>query len=161
VGNPVWALAGVRRLRWQGTSVLEWGKRDLCPRSDPGSLLPYVPQSQVPWDWIGADAVFHSPGLRIPWGILCGPLRVLGDFAGKVPQCSSHRYTLDFSGNHSGNTHISLVTKKENMHLTFLSCGNNYISAILKTIQIFSIGKNRRKVEAVFSLARTVIGKFF
>ena len=28
-------------------------------------------------------------GLRIPWGILCGPLRLSGDSPGKVPQCSS------------------------------------------------------------------------
>ena len=59
--NPVWALAGVRRLCWQGSPGLEWSGRDLCPRSGPGSLLPYVPQSQVPCDWIGAGAVFHSP----------------------------------------------------------------------------------------------------
>jgi hypothetical protein len=57
----VWALAGVRRLRWQGSPGLEWSGRGLCPRSSPGSLLPYVPQSQVPRDWIGAGAVFHSP----------------------------------------------------------------------------------------------------
>jgi hypothetical protein len=43
----VWALAGVRRLRWQGSPGLEWSGRGLCPRSGPGSLLPYVPQSQV------------------------------------------------------------------------------------------------------------------
>ena len=59
--NPVWALAGVRRLRWQGSPGLEWSGRGLCPRSSPGSLLPYVLQSQVPRDWIGAGAVFHSP----------------------------------------------------------------------------------------------------
>ena len=40
--------------------MLEWGGRDLCPRSGPGSLLPYLLQSQVPRDWIGAEAVFHS-----------------------------------------------------------------------------------------------------
>jgi hypothetical protein len=61
VWNPVWALVGVRRLRWQGSPVLEWSGRGLCPRSSPGSLLPYVPQSQVPRDWIGAGAMFHSP----------------------------------------------------------------------------------------------------
>jgi hypothetical protein len=33
----------------------------MCPRSGPGSLLPYVLHSQVPRDWIGASAVFHSP----------------------------------------------------------------------------------------------------
>jgi hypothetical protein len=57
----VWALVGVSRLRWQGSPGLEWSGRGLCPRSGPGSLLPYVPQSQVPRDWIGAGAVFHSP----------------------------------------------------------------------------------------------------
>jgi hypothetical protein len=57
----VWALVGVRRLRWQGTPGLVWNGRDLCPRSGPGSLLPYVLQSQVPHDWIGAGAVFYSP----------------------------------------------------------------------------------------------------
>jgi hypothetical protein len=61
VWNPVWALAGVMRLRWQGSLGLEWSGRGLCPRSSLGSLLPYVPQSQVPRDWIGAGAVFHSP----------------------------------------------------------------------------------------------------
>jgi hypothetical protein len=57
----VWALSDVGRLRWQGTLGLEWSGRGLCPRSGPGSLLPYFPQSQVPRDWIGAGAVFHSP----------------------------------------------------------------------------------------------------
>jgi hypothetical protein len=41
--------------------VLEWSRRDLCPTSGPGSLLPYLQQSQVPRDWIGAGVVFHSP----------------------------------------------------------------------------------------------------
>ena len=85
MGNPVWALAGVGRLRWQGTLGLEWSRRDLCPRSGPGSLLPYLQQSQVPRDWIGAEAVFHSPEvLGSRGGILCGSLPVLGDSAGKV-----------------------------------------------------------------------------
>jgi hypothetical protein len=146
----VWALAGVRQLFWQGSPGLEWSGRGFCPGSGPGSLLPYVPQSQVPRDWIGAGAVFHSPevlgsrgescvgpcgcqatplarkpwagmerkgilswvrpgqsvslctavsgsarldwgrccvpltrGLRIPWGILWGPLRVSGNSAGQ------------------------------------------------------------------------------
>ena len=59
MGNPVWALAGVRRLCWQGSPGLEWSGRGLCPRSGPGSLLPYVPQSRVPRDWIGAGAEPH------------------------------------------------------------------------------------------------------
>jgi hypothetical protein len=74
MGNPVWALAGVGRLRWQGTQVLKWRGRDLCPRSGPGSLLPYLPQSQVPSDWIGAGAVFHSPEVLGSRGEFCvGP----------------------------------------------------------------------------------------
>jgi hypothetical protein len=74
VWNPVWALAGVRRLRWQGSPGLEWSGRGLCPRSGPGSLLPYVLQSQVPRDWIGAGAVFHSPEVLGSHGESCvGP----------------------------------------------------------------------------------------
>ena len=64
VGSPVWALAGVGQDSAgevaRGSS-LESSGRDLCPRSGPGSLLPYVLQSQVPRDWIGAGTVFHSP----------------------------------------------------------------------------------------------------
>jgi hypothetical protein len=70
----VWALVGVRRLRWQGSLGLEWRGRGLCPRSGPGSLLPYVPQSQVQRDWIGAGAVFHSPDVLGSGGESCvGP----------------------------------------------------------------------------------------
>jgi hypothetical protein len=70
----VWALAGVRRFRWQGTPVLEWSGRDLWPGSGPGSLLPYFLQSQVPLDWIVADAVFHSPEVLGSRGESCvGP----------------------------------------------------------------------------------------
>jgi hypothetical protein len=55
-------------------TVLEWSGRDLCPRSGPGSLLPYLLQSQVPRDWIGADAVFHSPEVLGSHGESCvGP----------------------------------------------------------------------------------------
>jgi hypothetical protein len=70
----VWALAGVRRLCWQGSLGLEWSGRGFCPGSGPGSLLPYVPQSQVPRDWIGAGAVFHSPEVLGSRGESCvGP----------------------------------------------------------------------------------------
>jgi hypothetical protein len=64
VGSPVWALAGVGQDsagKVARGSSLESSGMDLCPRSGPGSLLPYVPQSQVLRDWIGAGAVFHSP----------------------------------------------------------------------------------------------------
>jgi hypothetical protein len=37
-----------------------------------------------------AEVVFHSPEhLRISWGVLCGPLQVSGDSAGKVARGSS------------------------------------------------------------------------
>jgi hypothetical protein len=39
-------------------------------------------------DW-GRRCVPLTRGLRIPWGILCGPLRVSGDSAGKAPRCST------------------------------------------------------------------------
>jgi hypothetical protein len=70
------------------------------PRVDLKGLVPQV----RPWssaslvnavsgstrlDW-GRRCVPLTRGLRISWGILCGPLRVSGDSAGKVPQCSSH-----------------------------------------------------------------------
>jgi hypothetical protein len=73
VGSPVWALAGVGQdsaVKVARGSSLESSGRDLCPRSGPGSLLPYVPQSRVPRDWIGAGTVVHSPevlGSRGEW----------------------------------------------------------------------------------------------
>jgi hypothetical protein len=67
---------GVRRLRWQGSPGLKWSGRGLCPRSGPGSLLPYVLQSQISCDWIGAGAVFHSPEVLGSRGESCvGPCR--------------------------------------------------------------------------------------
>jgi hypothetical protein len=60
----VWALAGVGQdsaVKVARGSSLESSGRDLCPRSGPGSLLPYVPQSRVPRDCIGAGTVIHSP----------------------------------------------------------------------------------------------------
>jgi hypothetical protein len=50
--GPCGCLAGVRQLRWPGSPGLEWSGRGFCPGSGPGSLLPYVLQSQVPRDWI-------------------------------------------------------------------------------------------------------------
>jgi hypothetical protein len=74
MGKTVWALSGVGRVRWQGTLGLELSGRGLCPRSGPGSLLPYFPRSQVPRDWIGAGAVFHSPEVLGSRGESCvGP----------------------------------------------------------------------------------------
>jgi hypothetical protein len=37
----------------------------------------------------GRSCVPHTRGLRIPWGILCGPLRVSGNSAGKEARGSS------------------------------------------------------------------------
>ena len=86
----MWALAGVRRLSWQGSPGLEWSGRGLCPRSGPGSLLPYVQQSQVPRDWIGAGAVFYSSEVLDPVGSPVWALAGVGqDSAGKVARGSS------------------------------------------------------------------------
>ena len=69
--DPCWCW---ERLRWQGTPGLEWSGRGLCPRSGPGSPLPYLPQSQVLSVWIGAGAVFHSPEVLGSRGESCvGP----------------------------------------------------------------------------------------
>jgi hypothetical protein len=78
------------RLCWQGSPGLEWSGRGLCPRSGLGSLLPYVLQSQVPRDWIGAGAVFHSPEVLGSRGESCvGPCGCWADSAGKVAGGSS------------------------------------------------------------------------
>jgi hypothetical protein len=91
VGNPVWALAGVGRLRWQGSPGLEWSGRGLCPRSGPGSLLPYFPQSQVPRDWIGAGAVFHSPEVLGSSGESCvGPCGCRATPLARYPGARGH-----------------------------------------------------------------------
>jgi hypothetical protein len=67
--------------------MLEWSGRGLCPRSGPGSLLPYLPQSQVLCDWIGADTVFHSPEVLGSRGNPVWALQGVGrDSAGKVPR---------------------------------------------------------------------------
>jgi hypothetical protein len=62
----------------------------MCSRSGPGSLLPYVPQSQVLRDWIGAGAVFHSPEVLGSRGSPVWALAGVGqDFAGKVARGST------------------------------------------------------------------------
>jgi hypothetical protein len=103
VGSPVWALAGVGQDsagKVARGSSLESSGRDLCPRSGPGSLLPYVPQSQVPRDWIGASAVFHSPEVLGSRGESRVALAGVGqDSAGKeAPQAAFHGATVDQAG---------------------------------------------------------------
>jgi hypothetical protein len=78
------------RLCWQGSLGLEWSGRGLCPRSGPGNLLPYVLQSQVPRDWIGVGAVFHSPEVLGSRGESCvGPCGCWAGLSGKVARGSS------------------------------------------------------------------------
>jgi hypothetical protein len=49
-------------------------RKELVPQVRPGSPLPYLPQSQVLSDWIGAGAVFHSPEVLGSRGESCvGP----------------------------------------------------------------------------------------
>ena len=90
MGNPVWALAGVGRLCWQGTPVLEWSGKGLMPHVRPGSTASLVTavSGSARLDW-GRRCVPLTRGLRILWGILCGSLRVSGDSAGKAPRCLS------------------------------------------------------------------------
>jgi hypothetical protein len=64
-------------------------RKGLVPQVRPGSsasLFTAVSCSER-LDW-GRRCVPLTRGLRIPWGILCGPLRVSGDSAGKAPRCS-------------------------------------------------------------------------
>jgi hypothetical protein len=52
------------------------GPEGTCAKIRQGYLLPYLLQSQVPPEWIGADAVFHSPEVLGSCGWSCvGPCR--------------------------------------------------------------------------------------
>ena len=89
MGDPVGVLAGVWRLRARnpGAGV---DRQGLVPLIKPGYLLPKFMQSQVPCDWIGEDAVFHSAvtrGLKILWRVLWESLRVSRDSEGKELRC--------------------------------------------------------------------------
>ena len=63
-------------------------RKGLVPLLRPGFLLPELMQSQVQRDWIGAEAVFHSPEvLRSRLKGLVGTLRVSAYSASNVPWC--------------------------------------------------------------------------
>jgi hypothetical protein len=47
-------------------------QKGIVPLIRPGYLLPYLIQFQVLLDWIGADAVFHSPEVLRSHGGSCG-----------------------------------------------------------------------------------------
>jgi hypothetical protein len=49
-------------------------QKGLVPLLRPGFLLPELMQSQVQRDWIGAEAVFHSPEVLRTRGVSCGYL---------------------------------------------------------------------------------------
>jgi hypothetical protein len=65
-------------------------RKGLVPQVRPGSSASLVNavSGSARLDW-GRRCVPLTRGLRILWGILCGPLRVSGDSAGKAPRCSS------------------------------------------------------------------------
>jgi hypothetical protein len=73
---------------WEGNSLLSFsGQSILCRQA-------LFLQGRYPDIWCsnqppGRSCVPLARGLRIPCGILCGPLRVSGDSAVKVPRCSS------------------------------------------------------------------------
>ena len=90
MADPVWVLAGVRRLPGPGTLVLQWAVRDLIPGSGPGlsaSLINAVSGlSRLDWS---RCCVPLTRGFRILWRILCGSLRVSRDSPGQGPRCCS------------------------------------------------------------------------
>jgi hypothetical protein len=73
---------------WEGSSLLSFsGQSILCRQA-------LFMQGRYPDIWCsnqtpGRSCVPLTRGLRIPCGILCGPARVSGDSAGKVPWGSS------------------------------------------------------------------------
>jgi hypothetical protein len=73
---------------WEASSLLSFsGQSILCRQA-------LFLQGRCPDIWCsnlppGRSCVPLTRGLRITWRILCGPLRVWGDSAGKVPRCSS------------------------------------------------------------------------
>ena len=70
-------------------------QKGLMPQVRPRSTASLVTtiSGSARLDW-GRHCVPLTRGLRIPWGILCGPLRVSDESAGKAPQCSSRAYFL-------------------------------------------------------------------
>ena len=88
-GGSVGVLAGVQRLLGQGTPVLA-GLAGTCDPDQSrfsASLINAV-SSPVLLDW-SKRCVPLTRGLKIPWGILCGSLRVSGDSEGKEHRCWS------------------------------------------------------------------------
>jgi hypothetical protein len=119
VWNPVWALACVRRLRWQGTLVLEWSRRDLCPRSGPGSLLPYLQQSQFLHDWIGVGTVFHSPEVLGSRGESCvGPCGCWATLLARYPGARVYHSVL-IKGEYVATDHHSVFKMNDSLFLFF------------------------------------------
>jgi hypothetical protein len=53
----------------------------------PDFLLPYLVQSQILHDWIGAEVVFHSPEVLRSRGWCLKILRVSADSVPKIPWC--------------------------------------------------------------------------
>jgi hypothetical protein len=66
-------------------------RKELVPQVRPGSTASLVTavSGSARLDW-GRSCVPLTRGLRIPWGILCGPLRMSGDSAVKAPRCSGN-----------------------------------------------------------------------
>jgi hypothetical protein len=84
-GGPCWCRETLL-VRHPGARVYRKG---LVPQVRPGSsaFLVNAVSGSERLDW-GRSCVPLTRGLRIPWGILCGPLRVSGDSPGKALQCS-------------------------------------------------------------------------
>jgi hypothetical protein len=73
---------------WETSSILSFsGQSTLCRQA-------LLMQGRCPDIWCsnlppGRSCVPLARGLKIPWGILCGSLRVSGDSSGKEPWCWS------------------------------------------------------------------------
>jgi hypothetical protein len=79
------------RTRNPGSAVDQKG---LMPLIRPGYLLPWLMQSQVPHDLIGADAVFHSPEVLGSRGGFCvGPFGCL-----ETPRTRNPSSAVDWKG---------------------------------------------------------------
>jgi hypothetical protein len=73
---------------WETSSLLSFsGQSILCKQALflQGSCSDIWCSNLTP----GKSCVPLTRGLKIPWGILCGSLRVSGDSVGKEPQCWS------------------------------------------------------------------------
>jgi hypothetical protein len=80
VGNPAWALAGVGRDSAGKIARGSSGVEGACvPDQARVACFPMYRSLRFRAIGLSRRCVSLTRGLRIPWGILCGPLQVLGE----------------------------------------------------------------------------------